>query len=275
MGCAGFAGAKGVRGMVESSTKRQFLGVGVAVCNRVDAVRHLDEAIANGELVKVAFANAHTLNVAHQNERFRTALQGFYVLNDGLGLDIASRIKFGRPFPENLNGTDFTPFYLAQSRHKLRIFLLGASPAIVATAAAAFARNHPRHTVAGLHHGYISDDDAPRVCAMIAAAKPDVVLVAMGNPLQELWIAQHAAATGAKLFFGVGALFDFAANKVPRAPSWVRSLHCEWVYRLSQEPRRLARRYLLGNPQFLLSILRDRDTVPDTPGTHPELRSAP
>jgi alpha-1,3-mannosyltransferase len=261
--------------MVELSSKRQFLGVDVAVCSRVAAVHYLDEAITNGGLLKVAFANAHTLNVAHQNARFRAALQDFYVLNDGLGLDIASRIKFGEPFPENLNGTDFTPYYLAQSRHSLRIFLLGATPAIVTTAAAAFRRNYRRHTVTGFHHGYISEADGPRVCAEIADARADVVLVAMGNPLQELWIEQHAAATGAKLFFGVGALFDFVANKVPRAPSWVRSLHCEWVYRLVQEPRRLARRYLLGNPQFLLSILRDHETGPDTPGRHPELRSAP
>jgi alpha-1,3-mannosyltransferase len=262
--------------MIEVSSVRQFLGVSVAVCNRADAVRHLDDALAKKDVVKVAFANAHFLNVAHRDIQFRTALQDFLVLNDGAGIDLASRIKFGQRFPENLNGTDFTPYYLAQSRHALRIFLLGATAEVVAEAAAVFRRNYPRHTVVGLHHGYLAgDEDALRVCAIMAAVKADVVLVAMGNPLQELWIEKYAAATGAKLFFGVGALFDFTANRVPRAPVWVRSLSCEWAYRLAQEPRRLARRYLIGNPQFLLSILRDRKAASDTPATQPELQSAP
>ena len=266
---------KGTGRVIEASSIRQFLGVSVTVCSRVDAVHRLDDAIAQGKVVKVAFANAHFLNIAHRDMQFRTALQDFFVLNDGVGIDIASRIKFGRPFPENLNGTDFTPHYLAQSRHALRIFLLGATAEVAEAAAAVFRRNYPRHTIAGLHHGYLSDDDALRVCALIAAVKADVVLVAMGNPLQELWIEKHAAATGAKLLFGVGALFDFTANKVPRAPFWVRSLSCEWAYRLAQEPRRLARRYLIGNPKFLLSILRDRKTAPGNPATQPELQSAP
>jgi alpha-1,3-mannosyltransferase len=261
--------------MTKFNSMRHFLGVPVAVSSRSEAVRQLDEAITKGEVVKVAFANAHTLNIAARDARFRAALQGFCVLNDGIGIDIASRIKFGERFPENLNGTDFTPYYLAQSRHGLRIFLLGGTPEVVTTAARVFQRNHPRHAIAGLHHGYVADDDAPRICAMIAAAQADVVLVAMGNPLQELWIEKHAAATGAKLFFGVGALLDFTANKVPRAPAWVRSLRCEWIHRLVCEPRRLARRYLLGNAQFLVSILRDREAGITTTGAAPEPQSAP
>lgn len=244
---------------------RQLLGVPVAISDRASAVSRIDGALTAGETLKIAFANAHTLNIAARDANFRTALQDFYVLNDGLGVDIASRIKFGSSFPENLNGTDFIPHYLEQSRHALRLFLLGAAPGVAEAAAEAFQNKHPRHTIAGCHHGYLTGDSAPRVSAMIAASKADAVIAGMGNPLQELWIHENAGAAGAKLYFGAGALFDFAAGKMPRAPAWVRSLRGEWMYRLAKEPRRLWRRYLIGNGQFLLSVLRDRHAPPVPP----------
>ena len=87
--------------------------------------------------------------------------------------------------------------------------------------------------------------------------RADCVLVGMGNPLQELWIDEHGHKTGASLFFAVGAFLDFEAGSVRRAPPWVRNLRCEWIYRLLQEPLRLAHRYLIGNFVFLRRILAD------------------
>jgi alpha-1,3-mannosyltransferase len=84
----------------------------------------------------------------------------------------------------------------------------------------------------------------------------------MGNPLQELWIDRFGAKTRARLLFGVGALFDFEAGSVRRAPSWVRQLRCEWIYRLLQEPRRLVRRYVIGNLGFLFRVFAEARRVP-------------
>jgi exopolysaccharide biosynthesis WecB/TagA/CpsF family protein len=83
------------------------------------------------------------------------------------------------------------------------------------------------------------------------------LMVAMGNPLQERWIARHLTATGARLGVGVGAFFDFSAGVVPRAPAWMNRAGVEWAYRLAQEPRRMWRRYLIGNPLFLARVLRE------------------
>lgn len=93
---------------------------------------------------------------------------------------------------------------------------------------------------------------------MIKARKPDIVLVGMGNPLQELWLAQNLKATGTRLGFAVGALFDFMTGDARRAPDWVRHLRVEWLHRLFHEPIRLARRYLVGIPLFILRILGER-----------------
>ena len=99
-------------------------------------------------------------------------------------------------------------------------------------------------------------DDSSKVVAAIRASSADVILVAMGNPQQELWLADNLKATGSQLGFGVGALFDFVSGHPPRAPICVRTARLEWLYRLVHEPRRMTRRYLVGIPLFLFRIFK-------------------
>jgi alpha-1,3-mannosyltransferase len=238
--------------------EREIIGVRMRPMGRRCAVAEVDRSFAAGRQLKVSFANAHTLNLASANHRFRAALKNFLVLNDGLGVDIASRYKFGSPFTANLNGTDFMPHFLAHTRHRLRIFLVGTSDAAVTAAAQRLRGRYPRHTVVGQRNGFFTGpEDIEETCRGIRAARTDCVLVGMGNPLQELWIDEFGEKTGAKVLFAVGALFDFEAGNIRRAPAWIRSLRCEWVYRLLQEPRRLAHRYLVGNVLFLSKVLAD------------------
>jgi alpha-1,3-mannosyltransferase len=215
----------------------------------------IDARYEQGEAVAVAFANAHTLNVAAENLAFRLALQNALVFNDGIGSDIASRILYGAPFPENLNGTDFVPNYLMRTKHRYRIFLLGAKPGIAERAAHRLSVLCPRHMIVGCRHGHFAGGETCEVVELIRHSKADILLAAMGNPKQELFIQEHLAGTGCRLGIGVGALFDFLAGDVPRAPLWVQRRRLEWVYRLLQEPGRLAGRYLIGNPLFLMRVL--------------------
>lgn len=237
---------------------RKILGVTIRDMSRDQAIAAIDDAFGRGEVASVCFANAQALNMACENGHFREALQKFLVLNDGLGTDIASRIKFGKSFTENLNGTDFVPEYLSRTGHALRIYLVGTSDAVVSRAAQALRRAYPRHTIVGHRNGFfLGPQDIEQTCCDIRAARADCVLVGMGNPLQELWIEEHGDKTGARLFFAVGALLDFQAGSVRRAPAWVRKLRCEWTFRLLQEPMRLAHRYLIGNFVFIGRILVD------------------
>lgn len=240
---------------------RTLLGVEISVMSRNDAVDALDQAVAQNFQQRIAFANAHTLRLAARNPDLRKALRRFLVLNDGFGVDIASRMKFGRRFPANLNGTDFVPHYLTNTRHKLRIFLLGARPEIVRSTAARFAALYPRHSIVGARDGYLSQEtDIQLVRHEIKTSKADILLVAMGNPLQEIWIDKHCHDLPVPLQLGVGALFDFASGRIRRAPGWIRRARCEWLYRLALEPRRLFSRYVVGNIVFLHLATRDRRT---------------
>jgi alpha-1,3-mannosyltransferase len=145
---------------------------------------------------------------------------------------------------------------LRATKRCYRIFLLGAKPGTAERAAKRLALMCPQHEFVGCHHGHFDNGKLPEIIDVIRRSKADVLLVAMGNPKQELFIQKHLKATGCILGVGVGALFDFLAGDVPRAMPWVQRLRLEWLYRLAHEPRRLASRYLIGIPVFLARILR-------------------
>ena len=222
------------------------------------AVRLLDMHVQVHSPLKIAIANAHTLNIARANAQYRHVLSGFTVLNDGIGIDLASRMRYGQSFPDNLNGTDFVPAYFSRSALKLRVFMLGARPHVVKRAFDEARRLYPAHEWLGFGDGFFSPDDEVALCERIRAVRPDVLLVAMGNPLQEFWIERCAASTDATLCVGVGALFDFLSGDANRAPLWVRRAKLEWIYRLLQEPGRMWRRYLVGNLTFLWHAWQER-----------------
>ena len=240
---------------VDGTRTRRILHVSLPVWKRATAVAELDSHFERNNNTVVAFANANCLNFAQTDLRLRSALGEALVLNDGIGVDLASRLLFGTQFPDNLNGTDFTPYYLQNTRHRFRLYLLGGRPGVAEKAAQRLAKACPRHSIVGCRDGYFHRTEDALVADAISAAHADVILVAMGNPDQELWLQYNIAATGCRLGFAIGALFDFMAGEAQRAPSWIRAARLEWVYRLAYEPRRLGRRYVLGNPLFLARVL--------------------
>lgn len=236
---------------------RLLQGVKFDTRSGAQIIELFDKTVKQGGFLQVAIANAHTLNLARAADSYRVLLRNTLVLNDGIGVSIASKLKYSRKFSENLNGTDFVPRYLAESRIKLRVFLLGASSDVAKACFEQCRQRFPQHEWLGFNHGYFSPAQHHAICERIRETRPDVLLVGMGNPLQEFWIHQYGASTGAKLCIGVGGLFDFLAGRVNRAPSWVRRLRSEWVYRLAVEPRRMWRRYLIGNLTFLLAAWKE------------------
>ncbi len=234
-----------------------ILGVPVLAGRGVEVTGELDSRLAAGERIKLTYLNAHASNVAATNAEFLAALQTFCVLNDGIGVDLAARAFNRMPFPENLNGTDFTLRYLSETSRHFRIFLLGARPGVAEDAAAAIEALLPQHVTVGSRDGYFVATGADEVVAQIRDSGADLLLVALGNPAQELWIERHFEATGCRIAIAVGALFDFLAKRVTRAPRIVRQLRLEWAFRLALEPGRLWRRYLVGNPLFLARVARE------------------
>ena len=223
----------------------------------VDATAALtvDALLAPGRR-RVFFMNAHCYNVRASDAAYAAAVaRADLCLPDGIGVELAARMT-GRGLTANLNGTDLMPQVLrAAAALGMSVFLFGGRPGVADRAANALCRSISGLRIAGTLDGYSGAADNDAVIARINASGADIVVVAMGVPVQELWLDRHAHRLSARLSFGVGALLDFLAGEVTRAPSPVRWARMEWIWRLAQEPHRLARRYLVGTPTFLVRAL--------------------
>lgn len=227
---------------------RPILGVPVVDATTRDTV----DALLDGAARRVYFLNAHCANIRARNAGYAAALdRADMVLPDGIGVELAARMT-GDRLTENLNGTDFTPELLrAAARRGLSVFLFGAAPGTAEAAGHRLALTIPGLRIAGTRDGYAGAADSAAAVTAINASGADILLVAMGVPMQELWIDRHADRLAPRLVLGVGALFDFLAGNVRRAPLAVRKARMEWGWRLAMEPRRMANRYLVGNAVFL------------------------
>ena len=211
----------------------------------------------------VSYVNPHTINLACRDPAFRPILDGAGLrLPDGFGIRLAARRQRVR-IPAILNGSDFNDAVMRRAAERgWRVFLLGGRPGVPELAARRLGRRIPGLQLAGTQHGYFGEADSAAIAEQIRASRASVVMVALGQPRQEQWLERHLGATGAGVGLAVGGFFDFAAGTVRRAPSWMNRAGLEWTFRLAQEPRRLAGRYLVGNPLYLWRLRSARPASP-------------
>jgi exopolysaccharide biosynthesis WecB/TagA/CpsF family protein len=237
---------------------RTIFDVPVAALGYDEAAELVANTLRTKAFLRVNFLNANNANISANSPELTAALKRSVVLSDGIGLDVASRVLYGAPFPANLNGTDFVPRLLKDLTQPLTIGLVGSELEVVTEAASRFADIAPQHRFIVISDGYFTSDTQEKVMGHIRLAKPDILLVGMGTPSQEIWTDSFIGPNECSVVFTVGALFDFISRRVTRAPLAIRNLKLEWLFRLLLEPRRLARRYILGNPAFILRALRQR-----------------
>ena len=209
---------------------------------------------------KLVFSsNGQGISLAGTDRRFAdTMSQADIIHADGMSVVIASRLLTNRPLPERICTTDF--FHdaaRAAMREKISFFLLGGSEAQNKAVCEAIQSQYPDLRIAGHHHGFVEEQDDEDLCAAIVTSGADVLWVAMGKPKQELWCVRNRHRLGGVGWIKTcGGLFAFLTNEVSRAPIWMQKWGLEWLYRTTQEPRRLAWRYLLTNPHSLYRMVR-------------------
>ena len=214
----------------------------------------LSKDIDSGRSIELFFLNAHCFNLAQKDREYFDILNSCdYLLNDGIGIKIASKIE-KLVLKKNLNGTDFIPKIAEMASMKgYKIFLLGAKDGIAEEAAVKLKEKFEGLQIAGVHSGYGLDES---VLEMINNSKADILIAGMGVPMQEKWIRENKSKLGSvKLFVGGGAILDFLSQRIRRAPLLMRKIGLEWLFRLCLEPGRLWRRYLVGNFLFFYYIL--------------------
>ncbi len=183
--------------------------------------------------------------------------QADLVTADGMPVVLLSRLS-GASIAERVTGADMVPALAERAaREHLTLYFLGGTPENTGAARDLLCRKYPELQIVGVDTPFVSAEDTPEsraddaaICARISAAKPDLLLVAFGNPKQELWIGRNAGQLDAGAAIGIGGSFNFLIGSVKRAPRWMQRCGVEWVYRVIQEPKRLWKRYGLGLLKF-------------------------
>ena len=221
-------------------------------------VARVADAIARRETTQHVAINAAKVVRYQHDEGLRAAVDGCELATaDGQAVVWAARV-LGRPLPERVAGIDLMDALLDVARSRgYRIFLLGARADVLERAESEICRRHPGVRIVGRHHGYFGREEEPGVVDDVAAATPDILFVALETPAKELFLARNRARLAVPFVMGVGGSFDVLAGERRRAPRWMRRSGLEWLYRLLQDPRRLARRYAVGNTRFVWLVLRD------------------
>jgi N-acetylglucosaminyldiphosphoundecaprenol N-acetyl-beta-D-mannosaminyltransferase len=226
---------------------------------REEALAEVEALVRGGQGGRIYTPNLNHLVLAEHNAAFRQAYANASLsFADGTPLLWAARL-LGTPLPAKLSGSDLVlPMAQLAARQGWRVYLLGGSPGVARDAAARLERDC-RVEIAGIDDAPVSatnpSADGP-VVERLQRAEPHLVFVALGAPKQELFIDRIAPMLGGAVAMGVGGTLDFIAGRVRRAPEWVSSVGLEWAYRVSQEPGRLWRRYLLHDPEALAILAR-------------------
>jgi N-acetylglucosaminyldiphosphoundecaprenol N-acetyl-beta-D-mannosaminyltransferase len=215
--------------------------------------------VRSGEPTKrVMYVNAHVINRSREDPALRAALeQADLVYCDGYGVRLAAK-ALSTEIPHRMTGADWIWDLAALCEAQdSSVYLLGCEPGVARQAGMRLRRSHPSLRVVGTHHGYfeIGSGHDERVIEDINRCKPDILLVGMGTPKQEIWAQRTVDRLDCSVLWSVGALFDFVSGRVPRAPASLADNGLEWIFRLAIEPQRMWRRYLVGNPVFLSRVV--------------------
>jgi N-acetylglucosaminyldiphosphoundecaprenol N-acetyl-beta-D-mannosaminyltransferase len=237
--------------------RTDFLGLPLHKVSLWPLVSWLDGEIQAGRRRVLLGLYAACVPVALQNERYRADLEAAdLVYADGMGVVWGSGL-LGDRVPEKMATTDMLPPIAALAAAKgYRVYLLGGAPGVADRAAERLQQTHRGLIIAGTHHGYFDVEQPAPVLAEVRDARPDILFVGLGVPLQERFVTRWRDDLGATAILTCGGLFDFASGRTPRCPAWMTAAGLEWVYRLGLEPKRLWRRYLIDNGRYLLQLGR-------------------
>ncbi len=245
-------GSMGLLGVAESRERVKILDIYLDCASMTDVLERLQRFIEEETPRQVVTVNVQFLSIARKDPAFaRLVNETDLVVADGMPLLWVSRLK-GAPVASRITGhTLLDQCASLASERGYSIFLLGGGPGAAEGAAQRLRATYPNLRVEGTDHGYFSaEGEAERqeqLAEMIRKFRPEFLFVGLGCPKQELWIHRHMHDLDVPVCVGVGGTFDVFTERLRRAPAWMQRYSLEWVYRLSQEPGRLWKRYILGD----------------------------
>ena len=235
----------------------EILGVNVNSLTMAQAVEAVQQFIAEKKVALVATAIAEMLMRSTQDEELKDILnQADLVVPDGAGTVWAAG-HLGEPMPERVAGFDLAQELMREAPSRGdRVYFFGSAPGVADKAKAKAEELYPGIQVVGVRNGFFSEADEPQIIADIRAAKPDILLAALGVPKQEKWLKKHMQELQVPVSIGVGGTLDVMAGVMERAPLWMQKAKLEWLFRGLKQPSRAGR--LLALPKFVLKVVASK-----------------
>ena len=235
----------------------EILGVNVNSLTMAQAVEAVQQFIAEKKVALVATANAEMLMRSTQDEELKDILnQADLVVPDGAGTVWAAG-HLGEPMPERVAGFDLAQELMREAPARGdRIYFFGSAPGVADKAKAKAEELYPGIQVVGTRNGFFTEADEPGIIAEIKAARPDILLAALGVPKQEKWLKKHMQELQVPGSIGVGGTLDVMAGVMERAPLWMQKAKLEWLFRGLKQPSRAGR--LLALPKFVLKVVASK-----------------
>lgn len=239
--------------------KIRILGVDIDLISMQEAVDWVDATIQKKVPCQIITANPEMVMVAQKDQRFYQIMnQADLVIPDGIGLILGAKYFLNTEIPERVTGFDLSVelFQLAQKKG-YRIYLFGAAEGVAAEASKKLIKQFPGLQIVGSHHGYVTDKKRSEVIAEIKELMVDILLVGLGAPRQDIFIADYKDQYQVPVSIGIGGSIDIWAEQKSRAPVFLQNLHLEWFYRLLNEPSRFFRMLVL--PKFVYYIAKYKE----------------
>ncbi len=241
----------------ERNKRYRILNTYVDILSMEETIEKVENIIKTGEPVQHVVINASKVNMMEKDGRLRDIVNSCPIINaDGFSIVWAAR-QLGIPLKERVTGIDlFYNLVELAERKNYRIYLFGAKEEVVVKVKATFEMRYPNIKIAGYRNGYFTEKDEPEIVKEMADSKADMLFVAFSSPKKEYWIAKYINQLHIPFVMGVGGSFDVVAGVTERAPLWMQNCGLEWFYRFIQEPRRMWKRYILGNAEFIRLTFR-------------------
>ena len=238
--------------------KVEILGISIDTLSMEEVLDRIEGFVLSRKSSKIFYANPHVVLMAQKYPELASHLKNAdIVLPDGYGIVLAGKL-LKLPIKWRVIGLDAL-LHLSElaSERGWKLYLLGARKDVLEKSIKALEEKFKGINIVGSHHGYFSGAEENLVVKDIERKKPDIVIVCMGVGKQESFINKYSQALSAPVFFGNGAALDFISGRLKRAPFWMQKCGLEWIFRFFQEPRRLWKRYTIGNILFMKLLLKE------------------
>ena len=241
------------------SKRVKFLNTYVDALTIEETLEKIKDYIDNRVCVQHVVINAGKVNLMQENEELTKIINECPLINaDGQSIVWGSKI-LGNPLPERVAGIDiFTELVKISAEKGYRPYFFGAKEEVVTEVVRKFKEKYPDLDVAGYRNGYFSQEESKSIAEDINKSGADILFVAFSSPMKEFWIRDHMEIMQVPFAMGVGGSFDVVAGKTTRAPKWMQKCGLEWFHRFIQEPRRMFKRYIIGNLKFVKLILDNK-----------------